>query len=105
MEEYNYGRCQRKDVSEEYNIMQSRVKGNEKAITTGTSHMEKQRGVLLDLQRQLKETNEELDKQTDGFVQASEKFASAGKKYEELGGKIGKIGGFCCWFLVFGWLL
>lgn len=81
------------DVSQEYVTMQSRVKGNEKAITTGTAQLEKQRGVLLDLQRQLKETNEELDKQTDGFVQASEKFASAGKKYEELGGKIGKIGG------------
>ena len=81
------------DVSEEYNIMQSRVKGNEKAITTGTSQMEKQRGVLLDLERQLKETNKELDKQANGFVQASEKFASAGKKYEELGGEIGKIGG------------
>lgn len=81
------------DVSQEYVTMQSRVKGNKNAITTGTNEMEKQRGVLLDLQRQLKETNEELDKQTNGFVQASEKFASAGKKYEELGGKIGKIGG------------
>ena len=45
------------DVSDEYNIMQSRVKGNEKAITTGTAQLEKQRGVLLDLQRQLIETN------------------------------------------------
>ena len=59
------------DVSDEYNIMQSRVKSNEKAITTGTAQMEKQRGVLLDLQNELKNVNKALEEQSYKFIQAS----------------------------------
>ena len=80
------------DVSEEYNIMQSRVKGNEKAITTGTAQLEKQRGVLLDLQNQLKETNTALEEQANGFIQASKKFAEYGTKLESMGGKMKNLG-------------
>ena len=80
------------DVSEEYNIMQSRVKGNEKAITTGTAQLEKQRGVLLDLQNQLKETNAALEEQANGFIQASKKFAEYGTKLESMGGKMKNLG-------------
>lgn len=80
------------DVSEEYNIMQSRVKGNEKAITTGTSQMEKQRGVLLDLQNELKKVNNELENQGNKFIQASEKFAKYGSKLESMGGKMKDLG-------------
>ena len=80
------------DVSEEYNIMQSRIKGNEKAITTGTSQMEKQRGVLLDLQNELKKVNNELENQGNKFIQASEKFAKYGSKLESMGGKMKDLG-------------
>ena len=80
------------DVSEEYNIMQSRVKGNEKAITTGTAQLEKQRGVLLDLQNELKETNAALEEQANGFIQASKKFAEYGTKLESMGGKMKNLG-------------
>jgi len=80
------------DVSEEYNIMQSRIKGNEKAITTGTSQMEKQRGVLLDLQNELKKVSDELENQGNKFIQASEKFAKYGTKLESMGGKMKNLG-------------
>lgn len=80
------------DVSEEYNIMQSRIKGNEKAITTGTSQMEKQRGVLLDLQNELKKVSDELEKQGNKFIKASENFAKYGAKLESVGGKMKDLG-------------
>lgn len=80
------------DVSEEYNIMQSRIKGNEKAITTGTSQMEKQRGVLLDLQNELKKVSDELEKQGNKFIKASENFAKYGAKLESVGGKMKNLG-------------
>lgn len=79
-------------VSEEYNVMQSKVKGNEKAITTGTSQMEKQRGVLLDLENELKNVNKALEEQSNKFVQASKKFSELGTGLEKMGGSLKKLG-------------
>ena len=81
------------DVSEQYSIMQSKIKGNENAITSNTAQLEKQRGTLLDLKTQLKQTNQELELQSSKFIKASESFSSWGKKLESLGGSLSSIGG------------
>ena len=73
--------------------MKDKIKGNESAIVSNTAQLEKQRGTLLDLQTQLKQTNQELELQSSKFIKASESFSSWGKKLESLGGSLSSIGG------------
>ena len=79
-------------VSSEYDKMQGKVNANKNNIQNYTTQLERQRSTLLDLQGQLKQTNEEIERQGNKFLQASEKFASAGKALENAGGKISELG-------------
>lgn len=81
------------EVSQEYENMKTRIKGNENTISSQTAQFEKQRGVLLDLQTDLKKTTDEIDRQSDKFAEAAESFTKAGNALEESGGNISDLGG------------
>ena len=72
--------------------MKGKVTANKNNIQNYTAQLERQRSTLLDLQTQLKQTNDEIEKQGNKFLKASEKFATAGKALENAGGKISELG-------------
>ncbi len=80
------------EVSDEYANMKSRVKGNEDTIVSNTAQLEKQRGVLIDLEGQLKATNKALEEQSNKFILASKRFSEWGKNLEKIGGSLKNLG-------------
>ena len=80
------------EVSDEYANMKSRVKGNEDTIVSNTAQLEKQRGVLIDLEGQLKATNKALEEQSNKFILASKRFSEWGQNLEKIGGSLKNLG-------------
>ena len=80
------------EVSDEYANMKSRVKGNEDTIVSNTAQLEKQRGVLIDLEGQLKATNKALEEQSNKFISASKRFSEWGQNLEKIGGSLKNLG-------------
>ena len=72
-------------VTSEYDKMQGKVNANKNNIQNYTAQLERQRSTLLDLQGQLKQTNEEIEKQGNKFTEASQKFADYAGKLEKAG--------------------
>ena len=79
-------------VTSEYDKMKSKVEANKSNIQNYTTQLERQRTTLLDLQGQLKQTNEEIEKQGNKFTEASQKFADYAGKLEKAGGKLEEVG-------------
>ena len=79
-------------VTSEYDKMKGKVEANKSNIQNYTTQLERQRSTLLDLQGQLKQTNEEIEKQGNKFAEASQKFADYSGKLDGVGEKLENVG-------------